>query len=161
MVLIYTLFTLLHQSDGGEVLFRLCNRTDHAQAEGALGGHALCFVGPPVVAGRPRPAGMSKSGREGRRAEGALPRKVPPSPPHPPPNALLWRQVSTNQANTDRRHPHTFQEGSHVCWARSPCLPPREVGCSLDPGVAWVRKEPACPQAEGTDCRLYPSGRPN
>ena len=42
----------INQMEKKEILFHLCNRTNYLQAEGMLGDHALCFVGPTCVTGR-------------------------------------------------------------------------------------------------------------
>lgn len=99
-VLIHTtfffFFPLPHKSDGKkkEILFHLCNRTNYLQAEGMLGDHALCFVGPTCVTGRLCPQEWINLETSTQAAEEAVARglqemwepwRVLVSTPHPSP----------------------------------------------------------------------------
>lgn len=127
----------------------------------ALWGH-LC-------AWRALLAGVSKSANEGGVAEEQVaggsqetwePWKVQASTPHPSPSALVQPHVSDNQGALTGTI-HTLVTKKVIFAGNVPLAPPREGGCSLNPGVPWVREEPAWPKVEHTPCLLYPAVRPN
>lgn len=93
---LFFFFPLPHKSDGKkkEILFHLCNRTNYLQAEGMLGDHALCFVGPTCVTGRLCPQEWINLETSTQAAEEAVARglqemwepwRVLVSTPHPSP----------------------------------------------------------------------------
>ena len=74
-------------------------------------------------------------------------RKVQASILHPSPSSLVRQHVLDNQgALTGTMHTLTSKRVSFIGN-----IPPGSTqggGCSLNPGIPWVKEEPACPMAE-------------
>lgn len=144
-----------------ESLVSSLQQNNQMWADWVLGSHSLCFLGPLVwQAGVPAWMNDWKQGQdEGEgdscglagdmgATEGAdlystfFFSKFPPMPSCPRQSGNTTRQLLITI--------YTLFHKKVTFIGNFLLAPPKEGGCSQNPSIPWVRKEPACPKAEHT-----------